>query len=201
MNNYEVSRDRAQQYFLRFDQERLIATWNLKADSQWIYVAFFGNPYRICRTSGNIFRCRDGSRADFGEVLSIFDLLCHGGTEKYISGNYAPVNSLKNRPPTVGVDTGFYAKTAAAFERAPEDFQEACRRLGGIPVPMGDVGFRFPVFGPLSVILKFYHADEDFPASVTLLWDDETLRFVYYETVFYMAGVLMEAISEAMKSI
>ena len=63
---------------------------------------------------------------------------------------------------------------------------------------MGDLGFRFPVFGDLSVILKFYRADEDFPASLTLLWDENMLQFVFYETVFYMAGHLLGVIREKM---
>lgn len=198
MNNYEVSRDRAQKYFLNFDQEALIRFWNLAHDRQWLYVDFFGRPYRICRSSGRIFRCWDDSQADFSEVLSIFDLLCHESSAKFVSGNYAPVNSLKNRPRTQGVGAIFDTRFAAVFDKDPEKFRQVCENFGGAPVPMGDLGFRFPVFGPLNVIVKFYRKDEDFPASVTLLWDEETLRYVYYETVFYMAGYLMESLAEKM---
>ena len=199
MNNYELSRNRAQHYFLSFDQQAIIQTWHLDSDSQWLYVDFLNRPYRICRSTGSVFRHWDGTCADFEEVLSIFDLLCHEGTNKYISGNFAPVNSLKNRPRAIGVGTSFHEKSAVLLDHEPEKFTAACLSLGGIPVPMGDLGFRFPVFGPLEVILKFYHADEDFPASVTLLWDDETLQFLYYETVFYIAGFLLKSISETMK--
>lgn len=198
MNNYELSRDRAQKYFLGFDQESIIRTWELDADSQWMYMDFFGRSYRICRKTGSIYRCWDDSQAEFSEVLSIFDLLCHACDEKFVSGSYAPVNSLKNRPKAQGVGSVFDTRFAAVFDRDPEGFRQACEDFSGVPVPMGDLGFRFPVFGPLHVILKFYHADEDFPASVTLLWDDETLRYVYYETVFYMAGFLLDSLSKAM---
>ena len=198
MNNYEASRDRAQAFFLTFDQAAVAARWGLKTDERWLYVTFRDQPYRICRETGSVFRCRDSSRAGFEEVLSIFDLLCHEGREKFTSGNYAPVNSLKNRPRAIGVDTGFHSRTAAVFDRDPAAFRSACLSLGGIPVSMGDLGFCFSLFGPLDVILKFYHADEDFPAAVTFLWDDEILRFVHYETVFYIAGFLLQSILEAM---
>ena len=200
MNNYELSRDRAQAYFLGFDQEAIIRTWALASDANWLYVDFLGRPYRICRKDGSILRQWDDSRAGFNEVLSIYDLLCHAGSEKFVSGTFAPVNSLKHRPRAVGVGTSFHSACAGVFDRDPEAFRNACAALGGQAVPLGDVGFRFPVFGPLEVILKFYHADEDFPASVTLLWDAETLRFVYYETVFYIAGHLLSMISEKMES-
>ena len=199
MNNYERSRDRAQNYFLGFDQQSIIDAWNLASDEDWLYLNFLRFPYRIHRKTGSVIRCRDLSSAGFEETLSIFDLLCHQGSGKTVSGSFAPVNSLKNAPRTGGVGTDFNTKTAAFFDQDPEAFARACRSLGGEPVSMGDLGFRFRVFGDLDVILKFYHADEDFPASLTLLWDQETLAFVYYETVFYIAGFLLSSIREEMK--
>lgn len=199
MDNYEISRDRAQAYFLGFDQDAIIKTWKLQHDAGYIYVNFLGRAYRICRRSGSIYRLWDGQQADFGEVLSMFDLLCHEGKEKYITGRYAPVNSLKGGPRNAGVGTDFHSKTAQLFDKYPEEFRHACILLGGEPVAMGDIGFRFPVFGDLNVILKFYHSDEDFSASVTLLWDENTLQYMFYETVFYIAGFLLSSITQTME--
>lgn len=196
MDNYKLSRDRAQAYFLDFDQAAIAKNWCLKTDEASLYVDFFGRPYRICRTTGQIFRLWEDSQADFEEVLSIFDLLCHSDGFAQLTGNYAPVNSLKGREKQAGVGTAFHHAAAVAFDQDPEGFRAACTALGGKPVALGDMGFRFPVFGPLSVILKFYRADEDFPASLTLLWDDALLRFVHYETVFYMAGFLLSSIEK-----
>ena len=195
MDNYEISRDRAQEYFLSFDQDAIIRAWDLEHDETNLYVSFFGRDYAVSRKEGTVTRCWNGETAGFGEVLSIFDLLCHAGENKSVSVRYAPVNSLKGRPP-MGVGTDFHTGTASQFDRDPEAFRRACLALGGTPVNMGDLGFRFPVFGELSVILKFYRADEDFPASLTLLWDENMLQFVFYETVFYMAGHLLGAIKE-----
>ena len=63
---------------------------------------------------------------------------------------------------------------------------------------MGDIGFCFPLFADLKVQLKFYHSDEDFPATITLLWEENMLSYVYYETVFYIAGVLLCRLEEIM---
>ena len=196
MDNYGISRERAQAYFLNFDQEEVIRAWGLEHDGEKLYVTFFGRRYAISRQTGAVTRLWGGETAGFGEVLSIFDLLCHDGV-KTVSGQYAPVNSLKDCPP-MGVGTDFHTGAASRFDQDPEAFRRACLALGGTPVDMGDLGFRFPVFGELSVILKFYRADEDFPASLTLLWDDNTLQFVFYETVFYMAGHLLAAIEDQM---
>jgi len=55
-----------------------------------------------------------------------------------------------------------------------------------------------PIFPDLSMQLKFYFADEEFPPSLTFLWDKNILDFVRYETVYYIAGVLRDRLMEAL---
>lgn len=198
MDNYVASRDRAQRYFLGFDQETLIRNWKLMHNDTSIFVNFLGRAYRICRNTGAVFCKEDGLQANFNVVLSIFDLLCHESAQKLLTGRYAPVNSLKGNA-AVGVGTDFYGEFAERIDGDPQNFRQACLRCGAKAVQMGDIGFCFPVFGPLNVILKFYHSDEDFPASITLLWDENMLQFVYYETVFYIAGALLQRLKEEME--
>lgn len=199
-DNYKISRDRAQAYFLSFDQKQIIRMWKLSHDDAALYVRFLRKEYSISRATGEVFRSEDGTQADFSEVLSIFDFLCHEGTEKFPSGRLAPVNSLAGSPKAGGVGVDFHVRAASFFDENPEAFQEACRQLGGIPVDMGDIGFQFPLFGELNVVLKFYHSDEDFPAGITLLWDQNLLQYIHYETVFYIAGFLMESIQNLCKN-
>ena len=197
MDKYEVSRNRAQQYFLGFDQEKILKCWPLRHDEAFIYLDFLGQSYRVCRKTGGVFRVEDGRQADFNVVLSVFDLLCHDSKEKLVTGRFAPVNSLKGNA-AVGVGTDFHSPVAGRIDQNPGAFRRACEKLGGEPVAMGDIGYRFSVFSDLDVILKFYHSDEDFPASITLLWEENMLQFVYYETVFYIAGALLRQIGEGM---
>jgi hypothetical protein len=199
MDNYEVSRDRAQKYFLNFDQQAIIDRWGLHSDADYLYLTFVCRPYRICRKTGCVERLHDGMQADFSEVLSIFDLLCHKGEDQFLTGKYAPVNSLRGCPVSVGVNAEFHGKSARYFDDNPELVKTACIALGGTAVSMGDIGFVLPIFDRINVILKFYHSDEDFPASITFLWDENTLQFLFYETVFYIAGYLLTRISEEMR--
>ena len=199
MDNYEIARDRAQAYFLNFDQQTIIDRWHLEYDADYLYLDFIGRPYRICRRTGRVDRMFDGCQAGYAEALSIFDLLCHNGNDRFLTGLFAPVNSLRGRPVSVGVNAEFHGKTATFLDRNPEAFEAACYALGGAMIEMGDMGFVFPVFDKMHVILKFYHSDEDFPASITLLWDENTLSFIFYETVFYIAGFLLDTICWEMK--
>lgn len=201
-NNYLIQRERAKEYFLKFDQETIIEKYKLKWDAIYMYVDFFGASYRIRREDGQVERGEDGfSRAEeagFSEVLSIFDFLCHGDRPFLPSGVWAPVNSLKNRPRTIGVGTGTYEEYAKAFDEREGEFHRACEHMGASAIALGDIGYEFPVFGEMRVRMKFYRADEEFPAQAVFLWDQDTLLYVYYETVFYMMGFLCERILEIM---
>lgn len=195
-DNYSLSRDRAQELFLRYDQETIVHLWNLQCDSRYLYVTFFGQPYQICRKTGTVTDST-GTQAGFNAVLTIFDLLSHPG-QKQLAGRYAPVNSLNGRPVAAGVETKFFTESAKYVHNHPDAFRCACRDLGGEAVAMGDIGYRFPVFGELTLIVKFYFGDEDFPPSLLCLWDQNTLQYLLYETVFYAEGFLLNAITSRM---
>ena len=125
----------------------------------------------------------------------------HKGDDRFLTGRFAPVNSLRGCPVSVGVDAEFHGRIARYFDENSGLLRAACTALGGTPEGMGDVGFRIPVFDKIEVILKFYHSDEDFPASVMFLWDENTLNFLFYETVFYIAGFLLDVISKMMEKL
>ena len=78
-------------------------------------------------------------------------------------------------------------------------FRTACANMGAEPQNMGDIGHRLQIFPDLPMCLKFYFGDEEFPPQLTLLWDKNTLRFVRYETVYYIAGCLQKRLLELIK--
>ena len=251
-DNYEISKERAQKYFLKFDQQKLIEKFGLRHDEKCLYIPFLGEEYAIERKSGAVLDSRKEA-AGYEETLSIFDLLCHGESLPIRSGHWAPVNSLKGRPAAAGVTLDFAAKYAAAIDADQEGFCTACAGVGGRQVDMGDIGYEIPVFYlkrpisancfsantisanhlssegvpgkdlckedfaenghmgensmtgkphgsyEVSVIVKFYGADEEFPAQITVLWDENTLQYLYYETTFYIVGFLFKKIFEIMQ--
>ena len=215
--NYELSRDRAEKYFLQFDQEEIIRTHHLEADDRWIYTTFLQEDYRIDRETGHMQKSRDGfittEEAGHGDTLTIFDFLCHNMTPHgaaeadaanraacTLSGKWAPVNSLKGRPKTVGVGSGLFESHSAIFDADQEGFAAACEKLGGEKMSVGDIGYKIPVWGEVAVLIKFYAADDEFPAQTTVLFDENLLSFIFYETVFYMAMFVLERIAEEMRS-
>lgn len=202
-DNYEISKQNAKNYFLRFSQEAMIEKFALEHDAEYLYLDFLGSRYRIRRKTAEVERSGDGfytaETAGFQEVLSIFDLLGHSDKRPHASGVWAPVNSLKHRPPTIAVKAELTDTYSNTFDRDVSAFQRACEKIGGIAVPVGDIGYEFIVFRDLRLRLKFYCSDEEFPAQTVILWDENALEYIYYETAFYIMRYLFEKIAQAMK--
>lgn len=202
-DNYLIRREEAKKYFLGFDQQEIINRWNLQADASYIYVVFLHRDYRIERKKGQVESSDDGFKtvreAGFEEVLSVFDLICHAETPPKASGIWSPVNGLKGRPRTIAVQEKRSGKEADFFDQDVEKFKKSCEEAGGTEVSMGDAGYEFRVFADLKVCLKFYRADEEFPAQITLLWDENALEYIHYETAFYIMGYLYKKIVRLME--
>lgn len=202
-DNYEISRQNAMDYFLRFPQEAMIEKFALEHDEEYLYTDFLGSRYRIHRKTAAVEGSDDGfctvRTAGFQETLSIFDLLGHSDVCPHASGVWAPVNSLKHRPRTIAVKAELTDTYAGTFDKDVKAFRAACERIGGTAVPIGDVGYEFTVFRDLKLRLKFYCSDEEFPAQTVILWDENALEYVYYETAFYIMRYLFEKIAQAMK--
>ena len=49
----------------------------------------------------------------------------------------------------------------------------------------------------LPVLLRFWSADEEFPAQLQLLWDRNTCRYLRYETTFYLSGEILRRLRDA----
>ena len=47
------------------------------------------------------------------------------------------------------------------------------------------------VFDFFPVCVRFWDADEEFPASLQFLWDANALDFLYYETLWYVMDELI----------
>ena len=65
-------------------------------------------------------------------------------------------------------------------------------KMGAVSEKMGDIGYSVHIFPDLPMCLKFYFGDEEFRPELILLWDRNSLQFLRYETLYYIAGCLRE---------
>ncbi len=49
------------------------------------------------------------------------------------------------------------------------------------------------------MLLQFWEGDEEFEPKVMILWDENALEFLHFETLFYLQEDLLKRLSEKMK--
>jgi len=198
-SNYDLALEQARVLFLRYDQALMVERFQLEADEKTIFLPFVGQTFAIERSTGAVtWRDADGVSHSAGHdaAMSIYDVLCCSKPLCRPSGQYAPINSVARSFHSSGLGEDLFDKWSAILGRDPRRLEEVCVSLGGIKDAKGDVSYRLAVFPFLSVLLRFWEADDEFPASLQLLWDTNTLDFVHYETTYYIAGHLLSRLRD-----
>lgn len=196
-DNYAIQAEHARRLFLTYDQDAIIARAPVEYDNDWLCLKLLDQPIRIDRRTGYIFRLSNGEwipANSHGEVLTIFDYLCDAKPDRSLSGCWMNTAALGKH-----VHTSLFGSPSPlehAIDRDPDVFRLACEKLGGRAAEGGDMAFVLPLFPDLPILVRFWHADQDFPPVLDCLWDGSTLQYLRYETLYYALGILRGRLSE-----
>ncbi len=199
-NNYAIQMQQAKRHFLTYDQQELIQKEQLDFDEDYVYVNLLRKPYRLSRTSGDLWRREGEAWVDantFGEVMTLLDLICDSQENRSLAGRWKSMEAFglmfhrnllqEQKDPT-----------AERFDRDPAGLARACRALGGEQVPGADVGYAMELYGGLRILLQFWHGDEEFAPRLRYLWDENALQYIRYETMYYAIDLLRTRLLEEM---
>lgn len=199
-SNYETMQNRMYVQFLEYDQRNMIEKFRLKYDEEYLYMKFIGRPYRINRKNGKVEWSEDFfksySEADYNEVMSIFDVLCYSKEDCHLSGKFCNVNQLKGTVQSSGVGGSLFYHQVRYLDGKTEKFCRACELLGGKKEKVGDVAYRLYPFEFLPMILQFWNSDEEFDANLKIMWDENVLDYVHFETTQFIASHVLQRIRE-----
>ncbi len=203
-SNYEITKHRMEEEFLRRSQETMIARHRLAADADWLYFTLFAEECRVSRRTGRV-ECRDFGggmfrEADYNEAMTAFALLCREGTAAP-AGEYVNMKSLsriQSASPGLVRDS-LYGREAKLFDGHFETFRDVLAELGGEFRSSGDLCAALPVFDGMKVLVRLWRADDEFEAQLQLLWDANVLAYMHYETVWYAGSVLMKQLRRSVE--
>lgn len=200
-NNYLIQAAQAKQRFLTYDQEKLIAKFNLKCDASYLYVNLLCKHYRINRTTGDMDwqdgECwHDGN--SYEEVMTLLDLLCDSREDRWLTGQWQNMQSFGMQfHQNLLEDTK--NPMALAIDANPEGFRSACAALGAEIIPGGDMGYGVELFDGLKIGMLFWHGDEEFLPRLRYLWDRNAKMYIRYETMYFAVNLLECRLAELMK--
>lgn len=188
--------------FLRYAQPLMIEKFPLQADDTFLYLPCVGRNYRIHRTTAVVDYLDEhgiSHEADFNVAATIYDILCYAKPNATLSHQFAPINSVAKNYHTNQLGGSIFSSCTPFFAEHPDRLEQALLALGGIPEGKGDIAYRVNLFPFFPVRVQFWNADEEFPASLQILWDGNTLDFLHYETTYYIAGHLLHRLRELME--
>lgn len=194
-DNYRLQVEGAKKYFLRYDQEKLIEKLKLKSDEDWLYTEMLCRAYRIHRRTGTVERLEETwvETNHHGEVMTLLDLVCDSRPDRYITGRWKKMTSF-----SAVFHGGLLQTTSDPFAQAVQEnqdgFRKACEALQGIPGPGGDISYALPVFDGMRIAIQFWEEDEDFPPTISWLWEENALMYLKYETMWFFLGLLQSRI-------
>lgn len=199
-DNYALQARQARERFLRYDQTALIRKLHLQDEPEVLSVRFFGQNYQISRNTGHIRRQLRGQWVDansFGETLTLLDLVCDSREDRFLCHRWKNMTSFGLMFHQSLLEQ---AKDpwAVRFEADPEGFRHACEALSGKPFPQGDIAYEIEVFDSLPIVVQLWFGDEEFPANLRFLWDENALMWLRYETMHYAKDLLLEYLAKNM---
>lgn len=191
LTNYDRMQEDARRLFLTLDFDAGCRRVGLCPTGDGVSLRAFGESCLVRRLDGEVLD-GSGKRAAFGYAMSVYDVLGRTGDTPRLSGNFVPTSALHGIMGSNSVHEDLGKNSGAYFDGRSDALREACTRRGGTPGTKGDVSFVLPVFDFFPVELRFWEADDEFPALLQWFWDANALQFAHYETLWYMSGQLLE---------
>ncbi len=199
-SNYDIMRNQMREEFVKHDQNAMIRKFPLEYDRDYIYIEFIRRLYRIHRHNGTVewsdHHFRTVVEADYNESMTIYDVLCFSKENRFLSGRYCPLNMLKGTVKSSAGGYDFFQKAAESFQGRTTALEHACSVLGNTAKMSGDVAAELYPFSFLPVTLQYWEADDEFPAHLKFMVDENILDYLHYETIFFMLSHLIKRLKE-----
>ena len=195
-SNYEQVIENWRKKFLEMDQETLIRKFDLESDEEALYITYFSRKLRIDRKNGVI--TDQGARPGFDTVMNIYNTFYYAAEHPVASGNLVAFRQVKRVYPfEAAYRRTIISRLQEIFSGKTAELEKACKALGGMPLPQGDVGYMLPVFPFLNIAVLFWDKDEEFEAQANMLFDSEITEFMHEENMVCVAADAVYYLTQA----
>ena len=198
-SNYDKVIEEWRLRFLKMDQEALIEKFQLESDEMAVYLTYFNYKMRIDRFTGVITYLEEPQKiAGFNTCMDVYNLFHYSIDIPVASGILVPFRQVKRVYPFEAAYKRTVLKTLQeTFSGHVEELRKACEKLGGKPLPQGDVGYQLSVYPFLDIAVYFWDADDEFEAQANMLFDSNITNFLHEENVVCVAADAVYYMTEA----
>lgn len=199
-NNYDLQMQAAARAFLTYDAEKLAAVFSLEKDDTALYLSILRVPHRVLLQDGSVERKKDSSwlPAGFDTAMTVYDLLANPNGYPVLAHEWCAHTSFHAvQGGTLQSSLMIHPEQSARAFDGLSELRRTCAACGGQETPGGDFSSVLPVFACLPVLLRYWEADEEFPAQLQFLWDRNTCRYLRYETTYYLTATILQLLKES----
>lgn len=198
-SNYDKVIEEWRLRFLKMDQEALIEKFQLESDEMAVYLTYFNHKMRIDRFTGVITYLEEPQKiAGFNTCMDVYNLFHYSIDIPVASGILVPFRQVKRVYPFEAAYKRTVLKTLQeTFSGHVEELRKACEKLGGKPLPQGDVGYQLSVYPFLDIAVYFWDGDDEFEAQANMLFDSNITDFLHEENVVCVAADAVYYLTEA----
>ena len=197
--NYEILAEEARKRFSSMDMQEVRQRTGIEPQDGAFRLELLGRVYSVSAADGTV-TCDDGTSAGHNIPMILYDLLGYSEKGASPSGNYTQVQNLARVVSTVKyAGQGMHDRNAQSMDGREEELRAACEALGGTPWGKGDVSYMIPLYRGLQFVFSFWNSDDEFPASASVLFDSNSLKYMHYETLWYCLGHIFSRIKEEME--
>jgi hypothetical protein len=181
------------------DLEEICARSGAVSNGRTIRVSFFGKRVEILipENGGVEFKPSELPLAE--RILILHYLL--GRETRSTRGSMV---AFKNLPGASFYDPTYQKRgprrIARRFGENVKEFRKACRNLSWQAAELGDASFRFDILPKIRGLVVLHAGDEEFPAEVNILFNDEIVNFLPLEDVAVLAGLIATRLSKSINT-
>lgn len=179
--------------FLQMDVKELMKKLpELQEEEEYLTLYLLGRKLGIQKTTGEIEAMEDDRPVGNTTKLNVYTLLGYCKEYASLTGRWVPFRDLRGASPFApAFQKGVLEPLAATFAGHAEELEQACIRLGGTKLELGDVGYELKSFDCIPVRIFFWDEDEEFSAQANILFDYSATDFIHVEST---VSIAMEAL-------
>lgn len=196
-SNYEKVFEQFKIWFLEDDTAKTSKKLGLREDSSFLYVPFFDKLCLVDKKSGEI-TAEDGEELSVTDRLTIMQHLHYYQDYALESDKMVPFREIRE----ACIFERAYEKSALqplmrGFSGHGDKLLEAGLKLGGRQENFGDVSVTLYAFPKIKLTYIFWEADDEFPASANILFDNRITQWTHGESVPVLAETGTRKLLEA----
>lgn len=182
-------------------KEEKAAALGIPVSNGKAYISYYGREYNLDFATGDILPLNPEKAVTFYDSMFIYHLFWFSADHPYASFEYVPFRDV---PGAAVFDAAFKKLSidpmTQRFNGRIDAFCKACESLNAEKIPYGDAGYSIPVWNNLKLHIILWDGDDEFPASVTVLFDKNITQFTHVETVVTIGGDGIQAVMDADES-